>query len=89
MRLYLNKQSGQKRLENVRSNALSEHRPPDRSARCRRMIRLDPATTAKLVDGYQAGACANELATQFGIHRHTVAEVLKRKKSNGKRNSAV
>jgi hypothetical protein len=42
------------------------------------MNRLQPAAVAELIDRYGAGAPANELARQFGVHRHKVAALLQR-----------
>src|SRR4051812_7105663 len=40
--------------------------------------RLTDEESAKLVAAYQAGAKAHELASQWGIHRVTVTQILKR-----------
>jgi hypothetical protein len=40
--------------------------------------RLDKSETAQLVAGYKAGKTVHRLAGRFGIHRETVAMVLKR-----------
>ena len=41
--------------------------------------RLRGPETSELVAGYQAGATVYDLADQFGVHRHTVSEILERR----------
>jgi DNA invertase Pin-like site-specific DNA recombinase len=48
-------------------------RPPKQAQR-----RLDPDGVAELVAAYAAGGRVKKLATQFGIHRDTVHNILKR-----------
>jgi DNA invertase Pin-like site-specific DNA recombinase len=40
--------------------------------------RLDPEGVTRLVAAYRAGGRVKKLATQFGIHRDTVHNILKR-----------
>jgi lambda repressor-like predicted transcriptional regulator len=40
--------------------------------------RLAPDELARLVEAHQAGAGVNELAREFGIHRETVSNILRR-----------
>jgi DNA-directed RNA polymerase specialized sigma24 family protein len=40
--------------------------------------RLQEAEAKELVAGYVAGSTVYELADQFGVHRHTVSEILER-----------
>jgi lambda repressor-like predicted transcriptional regulator len=40
--------------------------------------RLADADVAQLTESYRSGTSVKALATQFGIHRHTVAGVLRR-----------
>jgi transposase-like protein len=51
-------------------------RPNHRNYRMNR--RLNPTDRHKLVEQYVSGTSTYELARQFGIHRHTVAEHLRR-----------
>ena len=78
LRLYSNLQSGQKRLQNVRSTAISELREPAQAVLRLQMNRLDAVAVTELIAGYRAGARANQLAQRFGVHRHTVAALLRR-----------
>jgi transposase-like protein len=48
-------------------------RPPKQAQR-----RLDPEGIARLVAAYEAGGRVKRLATEFGIHRDTVHNILKR-----------
>ena len=54
-------------------------RPSNRSRRSRQFQRrLSAEAVAELVEAYERGATQQELAIQFGIHRHTVADQLDR-----------
>jgi DNA-directed RNA polymerase specialized sigma24 family protein len=55
--------------ESVRGAVLAD------TVRCFRS--LDHDDRAELVTSYQAGATVHELATKFGIHRHTVSKHLR------------
>jgi transposase-like protein len=48
-------------------------RPPKQAQK-----RLDPEGVAELVAGYRAGGRVKKLAAEFGIHRDTVHNILKR-----------
>lgn len=49
-----------------------------RSAPTKPARRLGPAEVASLVERYQAGATARQLAGEFGIHRVTVGKLMRR-----------
>jgi IS30 family transposase len=49
-----------------------------RAAQTRPARRLGPAEVASLVERYQAGATARQLAGEFGVHRVTVGKLLRR-----------
>lgn len=77
MVLYSNRAAAQRRLVEVRTKAQELRRSPVSRTR-RRLARLTSEQEADLVDQCQAGALIKELASQFGLHRVTVTEVLKR-----------
>jgi hypothetical protein len=53
--------------------------PVPRSPRKQAQSRLQEAEAKALVAGYVAGSTVYELADQFGVHRHTVSEILERR----------
>ena len=61
-------------LEMVPSGPL---KPTSRTIR-KNQRRLRDAELDRLVAGYQSGATVYELADQFGVHRHTVSDILER-----------
>jgi hypothetical protein len=79
MRLYLNPRISGKQLENTRRLALTRPITPSSVAQpVRHASRLTDEDVARLSANYRSGSPAKALAAKFGVHRHTVAEVLER-----------
>lgn len=72
-------------LANQRFSADLEHRVPEDTdsetldAARQRQVRLSPARVDELALAYQRGATVRELVEQFGVHRTTVLDHLKRR----------
>jgi lambda repressor-like predicted transcriptional regulator len=79
MRLYLNWRIRVKHLESIQRSASVRRMAPTSFVQpVRHASRLTDADVTQLADSYRSGTSAKVLATRFGMHRHTVAEVLRR-----------
>jgi hypothetical protein len=78
-RLYSNRPNWANRVTSMRQTVLSgQVRELIRPQPQRRARRLTAEELAEVVDGYQAGAQAKELAIRLQVNRHTVAAALER-----------
>jgi hypothetical protein len=77
--LYSNLNEMTLRLQRVREAAQQERRPV-RGGTHRRQVqrRLSPDEARMLADTYVGGAAIQQLAAQYGVHRHTVKDLLVR-----------
>ena len=79
MRLYLNPRIRAKQFQTIRRSAATDRSSlPNVVIALRHASRLTDEDVAQLAESYRSGTSAKVLATQFGVHRHTVAEVVKR-----------
>jgi len=63
----------------LRVKAKSTRRPRDRPAPRQTQTRLDPYQSNALAEAYSEGAKIKELAQRYGVHRVTVASLLRRR----------
>src|SRR6476469_9066396 len=79
MRLYLNPGIRAKQFQTIRRSAATDRSGlPNVVIALRHASRLNDEDVAQLAESYRSGTSAKILAMQFGVHRHTVAEVVKR-----------
>jgi lambda repressor-like predicted transcriptional regulator len=78
VRLYSNREAWLETVQLLLARATSARRPNGRAVSRQNQIRLDPHQAAALAAGYRDGMTIKELAQQYGVHRTTVTELLRR-----------
>ena len=80
LRLYSNRQKLPNRLRDIRSEANIRRRARSTPATRQCQHRLDRTAIAQLVARYLGGSPIKDLATEFGVHRTTIATLLRRQR---------